>query len=366
MFYKTTNEQQRTPSIKGDPAGGHPLSDYLYSILVTIIICVLIALGLYVIGLSSPLFATLILSLSYGISMSTLIFMLARFFKPEQEKPIKLIPLFIAAVVGGSIIGWYMALFILRYLFSYVISLSIYLYFHNAVMGLVIGGICSYLSYSMLRLKYTREAAERERINRLASDKEALEANLRLLQAQIEPHFLFNTLSNILSLIDTDPARGKSMLMDLISYLRTSLSRTLPETTTLGQEMEAVKAYLNIQRIRLGDRLNFTIKVPGNLEQQPFPPMLLQPLVENAVKHGLEPKVEGGSILITACENGDSIRIKVADTGLGISSFNPPGVGIANVRERIKLIYGEKGCLLLEQNQPEGVIAVIEVLKRDL
>jgi len=257
-----------------------------------------------------------------------------------------------------------MALFILRYLFSYLISLSILLYFHNAVMGLVIGGICSYLSYSMMRLKHTREVAEKERINRLASDKEALEANLRLLQAQIEPHFLFNTLSNILSLIDTDPAKGKSMLMDLISYLRTSLSRTLPETTTLGQEMEAVEAYLNIQRIRLGDRLNFTIEVPDNLAQQPFPPMLLQPLVENAVKHGLEPKVEGGSIRITAVKNGESIRIEVADTGLGISSFNPSGVGIANVRERIKLIYGEKGFLLLEQNQPDGVIAVIEVLKR--
>ena len=103
---------------------------------------------------------------------------------------------------------------------------------------------------------------QQERIKRLSSEKEALEAKLRLLQAQIEPHFLFNTLSNVLSLIDRDPAKGKSMLTDLIHYLRTSLSRTLPDRTTLDQEIEIIRAYLNIQKIRMGERLHFTIEVP--------------------------------------------------------------------------------------------------------
>jgi LytS/YehU family sensor histidine kinase len=155
------------------------------------------------------------------------------------------------------------------------------------------------------------------------------------------------------------------MLMDLIHYLRTSLSRTLPDTTTLGQEIDTVNAYLRIQKIRLGNRLNFTIDVPETLRLCPSPPMLLQPLVENAIKHGLEPKVDGGNITITADEQDGLLRITVADTGLGFSSFNTPGVGIANVRERIRLLYGEKGHVLLEENKPAGVRAVIEVPRRD-
>jgi LytS/YehU family sensor histidine kinase len=155
------------------------------------------------------------------------------------------------------------------------------------------------------------------------------------------------------------------MLMDLILYLRTSLSTTQPEMTLLDQEMDTLRAYLNIQKIRLGDRLDFTMDMAETIRQHPFPPMLLQPLVENAVKHGLEPRIEGGQITITATEENGSIRITVADTGGGFSSFNRSGVGIANVKERIRLLYGEKGCLVLEENHPSGVKAVIEVPKND-
>ena len=109
------------------------------------------------------------------------------------------------------------------------------------------------------------------------------------------------------------------MLTDLIHYLRTSLSRTLPETTTLDQEIDMIKAYLNIQKIRMDERLNFTIELPDALRQHPFPPMLLQPLVENAIKHGLEPKIDGGTITIKAMEKDNLIRIEVIDTGIGLS-----------------------------------------------
>jgi LytS/YehU family sensor histidine kinase len=204
---------------------------------------------------------------------------------------------------------------------------------------------------------------EKERVNRLASEKQALEANLRLLQAQIEPHFLFNTLSNILSLIETSPGRAKSMLMDFNLYLRTSLATTRPDMTTLDEEIDTIKAYLNIQRIRLGERLNYSIDIPDILFQQPFPPLLLQPLVENAVKHGLEPDKKGGDVKITANEGNGLMRIIVADTGKGFSSYNKEGIGIKNIKERIKLIYGEKGRLILEENTPSGVKAIIEVPK---
>jgi LytS/YehU family sensor histidine kinase len=166
-------------------------------------------------------------------------------------------------------------------------------------------------------------------------------------------------------LIDSDPARGKAMLLDLTSYLRTSLSRTLPEKMTLAQEMEIIRAYLNIQKVRMGDRLHFTIDVPDALREQPFPPMLLQPLVENAVQHGLEPKIDGGEIVIKAALESSALRVEVADTGMGLSSFDQSGVGIANVRERLRLLFADKGRFIIEENRPHGVKAVIEVPAHD-
>jgi sensor histidine kinase YesM len=353
-------------SIEGHQTMKQRVRAYFYGILNVIPICVLIALALHAIGLSSNLQVELIFCLSYGISMFTLSFWLSQLFNWERDKLIKLVFLLIAGFACGSIIGWYLAIFILQYFFSYSINLSIYLYFQNIGGVLAVGGPVSYYFYSKGRLKYTKEIAEKERLNRLASEKEALEAKLRLLQAQIEPHFLFNTLSNILSLIDTEPSKGKSMLMDLIHFLRTSLSRTLPEMTTLGQEMDALKSYLNIQKIRLGDRLVYTIKVDEALGRNPFPPMLLQPLVENSIKHGLEPKVEGGEIVITAAKKNGKMRISVSDTGLGFSSFNKTGVGVANVKERIRVLYGMEGRFILEENNPTGVRAIIEVPRDEL
>jgi sensor histidine kinase YesM len=335
---------------------------YLY----VIIISVLIAVFLTVVGIAKAFLPNLVMSLSFGISICTFVMLLFKLFNPEQGKILPMVLILAAGVVGGMIAGLCVGSFILRRFFSIVIESQGSGPLQAVILALFFGGIVAYFFYSKARLRYVSEAVEKERINRLMSEKAVLESSLRLLQAQIEPHFLFNTLSNVMSLIDTEPAKGKTMLMDLIHYLRTSLSRTLPDTTTLGQEMETIEAYLNIHKIRLGDRLNFTIEVPEVLAQHPFPPMLLQPLVENAVKHGLEPKIEGGEIRIIAVEEGESIRIEVEDTGLGFSSFNASGVGIANVKARIKLIYGEKGRLLLEENKPDGVRAVIEVPKNDL
>jgi sensor histidine kinase YesM len=350
-----------TPRMRDRHDFKHILLDYLY----TIIMSVLIAVFLTIIT-PKPFLANIVMSLSFGISSCTIVILLFWLFNPELDKTLLIILLLIASVVVGWIIGSQLGYFVLRHFFSIVIPTDGYYVLRSFVLALAFGCMCTYFFYSQARLRIVGETMEKERVNRLASEKAVLESSLRLLQAQIEPHFLFNTLSNILSLIDTEPAKGKSMLLDLIRYLRTSLSRTLPEATTLDQEMEAIEAYLNIQKIRLGDRLDFTIEVPEALAQHPFPPMLLQPLVENAVKHGLEPKIEGGEIRITAVEEGDFLRIEIADTGLGFSIFNASGVGIANVKERIRLMYGEKGCLVLEENKPCGARAIIEVPKGDL
>lgn len=342
---------------------GHIFLDYFY----TIVISVLIALFLAAVGISKPFLSSLIMSLSFGISICTLIHLLILIFNPEPDEVLSLAYIMVAGVVGGIAIGWQLGPFILRRFFSVTIGTGGSAYhIQTLILGFVFGGTAAYFFYSRARLRVISETAEKERIDRLSSEKEALEAKLRLLQAQIEPHFLFNTLSNVLSLIDTEPARGKTMLMDLVCYLRISLSRTLPEKTTLGQEIDMIEAYLNIQKIRMEERLSFSIELPGTLRQHSFPPMLLQPLVENAVKHGLEPKIDGGEITITASENDGVLRIKVIDTGIGFGAYQKNGVGIGNVKERLRLLYGEKACLRLEENEPGGVRAIIEVPGHDI
>jgi sensor histidine kinase YesM len=284
-----------------------------------------------------------------------------RAFKPKK-RPFAVFIILIG-MASGILIGHLMAAFILQqslpsFTWGWKKDLS-----KNIGLWLALSTAIGYFFYSKARIKISKEIIQQERITRLSSEKEALEANLRLLQAQIEPHFLFNTLSNVLSLIDTDPARGKSMLGDLILYLRTSLSRTLPATTTLDQEMNIIRAYLNIQKVRMGERLRFSLDLPDALREHPFPPMLLQPLVDNAVKHGLEPTIDGGEITVKVTEEDDLIKIEVQDTGNGFTSYDTAGVGITNVRERIKLLYGDKGRLILEANVPQGVKATIEVPK---
>ncbi len=231
----------------------------------------------------------------------------------------------------------------------------------TVLLAMLLSATGTYFFITRKRLKLRGESLEKERIKRAEVEKEALEAKFRILQAQIEPHFLFNTLSNVVSLIDTDPARGKAMLLDLTRYLRTSLARTMPDKTTLNQEMQMISAYLNIQKIRMGERLNFRLEIPEDTRQLPLPPMLLQPLVENAVKHGLEPKIDGGKIAIRASRDRGLLKIDVTDTGLGLTSFNSGGVGLRNVRERIGLLYGDQGRFTLLENAPSGVQATIEV-----
>jgi sensor histidine kinase YesM len=335
----------------------------LIDLLYTIIVSTLIAAFLTFTGITTKSFIiNLIVSQSFGISICSMIMFLLWIFKPK--KMVSLVFIVMMGIAGGTLIGLQIGSFVLQQIFSITLMQPEKSLFRAIILAITFGIIFSYFFISISRLRTSKEEIQQERIKRLSSEKEALEANLRLLQAQIEPHFLFNTLSNVLSLIDTDPASGKSMLVDLIHYLRTSLSRTFPDPITLDQEMDMIKAYLNIQKIRMGERLRFKIELPDAVSKHPFPPMLLQPLVENALKHGLEPKMEGGEIMIKATEEEDLIRVEVMDTGCGFSSLHNAGVGIGNVKERIKLLYGEKGRFIIEENKPNGVRAIIEVPKQ--
>ncbi len=337
------------------------LRHFFMDLLYTVFISTVIAAFLTVTGINSPFIVNFIMSQSFGISICSAVIFFFWIFKPQRASFSAFVTL--VGVICGIVIALQIGPFVLEQFFSIPVRpFNEKTLIQTVFYGLLFGITVSYFFISRDKLKLTLEEIQQERLKRLASEKEAVETRLRMLQAQVEPHFLFNTLSNVLSLIDTNPAQGKAMLMDLIRYLRTSLSRTR-DSITLDQESEILRAYLNIQKIRMGERLRFRIDIPDALRAQPFPPLLLQPLVENAVKHGLEPKIEGGEITIAAADGGGIARIEVRDTGQGFSSISGSGVGIENVRERLRLLYGDRGRLLLEENQPSGVRAVIEVPK---
>jgi signal transduction histidine kinase len=193
--------------------------------------------------------------------------------------------------------------------------------------------------------------------------RQLAEAQLKMMQAQVEPHFLFNTLASVDYLIETDPSRASKMQKNLIQYLRAALPQMREGSTTLGKELALCRAYLEILKVRMEDRLQFAFTVPQGLASAQFPPMMLQSLVENSIKHGLEPKPEGGMLTISADIANGSLRVSVADTGLGFAVAGQQGtaVGLANVRERLAALYGSRARLGVDGNTPSGTIATIEV-----
>lgn len=202
----------------------------------------------------------------------------------------------------------------------------------------------SYFFHSRQVIAETAAALRQQELERVTAEKQLAEANLRVLQAQIEPHFLFNTLSNILSLISTNPDKAERMLGNFTGYLRASLQQTRAERIELQDEMATVRAFLEIMAVRMEKRLTYLIDVPAELYTLMIPPLLLQPLVENAVEHGIDPLPEGGTITVRAKRDGNMLALEVSDSGDGIKTSNSMGVGMANIRERLKLLYhGEAG-----------------------
>ena len=229
------------------------------------------------------------------------------------------------------------------------------------------GGAAAFLHHND-RLRRAEAEAEREKARSETIARQAMQAQLQLLQAQIEPHMLFNTLANLQGLIAIDPARAQQMLDQLIQYLRASLQSSRAELSTLDKEFALLEAYLGLMAVRMGTRLSFSLHLPPELRAQCIPPMLLQPLVENAIIHGLEPKVEGGHVRVSAAHEGDLLAIAVADSGLGLdagASEAGTQVGVANTRARLLALYGERACLELLPNKPHGALARLTLPMED-
>jgi hypothetical protein len=206
------------------------------------------------------------------------------------------------------------------------------------------------------------ETAESESLKR-----QVVEARMAAMQAQVEPHFLFNTLASIDHLIETDPPRASQMQKNLIALLRASMP-TMREANAsgvrdLGRELAVIRPYLEILKVRMEERLSTEIDVPEGLHSAEFPPMMIQGLVENAIKHGLEPKAEGGHLKVRAEILHGKLAVSVADTGLGFgkAATAGTGVGLANIRERLQLLYGAKASVAVTENQPSGTVVTITV-----
>jgi sensor histidine kinase YesM len=333
-----------------------PFLPHLFrSLFYTLIFAVIIAL-FFKLVMNRSFWESLIIAVSIGFTICFCVMVGFHWLKPDNR--LKMIMITIVADIIGIVFGFSLGFRIMG------IDLSLFLenrlILQTVSISFIIGLVITYFFISRNIITAKETLLQEEKINRLHMEKRAVETNLRLLQAQIEPHFLFNTLSNILSLLDSDPENGKTMLKDLMQYLRTTLSKTRNETTTIGGEMEIIRAYLNIFKVRMGDRLQYQIDVPDNIKNISFQPMLIQPLVENAIRHGLEPEIKGGAIWLRGAIDGDTLRIEVVDTGAGLYENSHPGMGINNIRERLKSLYGDKGRLILKENQPSGVRAIIE------
>ena len=214
---------------------------------------------------------------------------------------------------------------------------------------------------------YTRGKAVELAARIVATERDASEAKLKLLETQLEPHMLFNTLANLRVLIGSDPARAQHMLDHLIDYLRATLGASRASTHALHTEFERLRDYLALMAVRMGPRLHYTLELPPELANHPVPTLLLQPLVENSIRHGLEPKVEGGSIKVGARREGDWLLLEVSDTGVGFknASDNTPapagGFGVAQVRERLATVYGPRSAIESIVPPAEGTSTIIRL-----
>jgi LytS/YehU family sensor histidine kinase len=188
---------------------------------------------------------------------------------------------------------------------------------------------------------------------------------MHLLQAQVAPHFLFNTLANVQALVDTGSPQASAVLRSLVAYLRAAVPRLNEPVTTFGRELQLVKAYLELMHMRMPDRLKFALHVDDAALALRCPPMTLLTLVENAVRHGIDPSEEGGRIDITIERRGDRCFVRVVDTGVGLRPTDQGlGTGLSTLRERLKLIFGADAELRVRAEEPHGVCAELDLPAR--
>jgi hypothetical protein len=291
----------------------------------------------------------LVYSLSIGLTSWLIIDFGAQLFTSARESGWpqgiwgKLLPITgigLGYAIGTSIADWWFG-------WSTWAGASRQQLFLSALISAVIGTIVTYYFYSRGKSEHLEKKVNEA--TRLAT-----EARLKLLETQLEPHMLFNTLANLRVLIGTDPQRAQDMLDRVVAYLRATLSASRASNHALAREFDRLRDYLELMSVRMGPRMHYVLDLPPDLAEQSVPTLLLQPLVENSIKHGLEPKVEGGTITVRALRDGQRLTLQVSDTGVGFDDDTAlaDGFGLAQVRERLSAVYAERGSV--EQTSTPG------------
>ena len=318
----------------------------------------------------SPLFATpfvVLLGRTLFIAMALLLAFTWLQRRPEAALPWGL-PRWVLSTATVSLTA--LASTFVVYLVAVDGQLSALVQSPPRITGLLLTGLTALvlgLTITLGAQLRAREARERSQalafeLERSRLEKQAVDARLALLQAQIEPHFLFNTLANVQALVEAGSPRAPALLQSLIDYLRAAMPRLQAREPVLADELALVRAYLKLMEMRMPDRLAFDIEVDAGLAARPFPPMALLTLVENAVRHGLDPAEDGGRIDIgAALEPDGGLRLWVADTGVGMAADAAPGTGLANLRERLAVRHGDQARLELSTVAPHGLRAEIRL-----
>jgi two-component sensor histidine kinase len=228
-------------------------------------------------------------------------------------------------------------------------------------MSIFLAPWCALGALVRQREAFAREQALAFDLERSEYERQALDARLNLLQAQVAPHFLFNTLANVQALVDAGSPQASDVLRSLVAYLRAAVPRINEAATTLGQELQLVRAYLELMHMRMPDRLRFDVQADESVHALRCPPMTILTLVENAVRHGIDPSEEGGRIEIRVERRDDRCIVRVSDTGVGLrTSGGGLGTGLATLRERLQLIFGNEATLRVSALRPHGALAEIE------
>jgi LytS/YehU family sensor histidine kinase len=225
--------------------------------------------------------------------------------------------------------------------------------------ALLLGLLLTLAAQLRQREAQSRALALALELERSRQERQALNARLSLLQSQVEPHFLFNTLANVQALVEDNSPRAADVLKSLIAYLRATVPRLNAEQASLADELALVRSYLALMQMRMPDRLQFDFDVDSALLTQRFPTMALLTLVENAVRHGIDPSEQGGHIQVGARSDGAQAVVWVGDSGVGMSEHAQPGVGLSNLRERLLAYFGVGAELCMQEQQPHGLRAEI-------
>ena len=232
------------------------------------------------------------------------------------------------------------------------------------IRGLSTGGLLAAILLFAARERDAQRRLHGTRLARVEIDKQVTESRLRLLQAQIEPHFLFNSLASVKRLYEREPGKGRALLRNLAVYLRVATRLARQREVPLGDEIALARSFLAISRVRMGGRLRVQVDVSPNVEFAPVPPLMVATLVENAIKHGIAPRAAGGSVSISASSRAGMLEIRVADDGVGFRARSGHGVGLANIRARLETLYAGAGSLELATNAEGGVTATTRLPHR--